>query len=96
MTLPMEIQLHIFSDLDFTAALVFCRLSRYHRATFHVRFLPAWEKKRFLSLVENQPRNGGLFRVQGLACFTCCRVRPTDCFEKRQVWPRLERRPPTL
>ena len=92
-TLPVETQLHIFSHLDFPSALVFCRLSRYHRATFHPRMLPAREKQRFLSLVENQPRNGGLFRSKALGCFACCRVRPAACFEKRQIWPSRERLP---
>ena len=96
MTLPVEIQHHIFAHLDFPSALVFCRLSRYHRTSFHPRMLPAAEKRRFLSLVENAPRNGGVFRVKGLACFSCCRVKPTQSFESRQIWPSRERCPTSV
>ena len=95
-TLPMELQLHILSHLDFPSALAFCRLSRYHRATFHPRMLPAHEKQRFISLVENKPRNGGLFRVQGLGCYSCCRVKPSGSFDRRQIWPRREHLPLAL
>ena len=91
--LPTEIQLQIFLKLDFPSALSFCSLSRSFHASFHQRQLPRAEIQRFLSLIENKPRNGGPFRSMGLSCFTCCRVRPHTAFDRREILHRLDNLP---
>lgn len=75
LSLPVELQLDIFSHLDFPSALKFCSLSRFTYTTFHPSLLPIPEQHRYLRLAETT------LPYRGMACFTCLRLRPINDFE---------------
>ena len=76
-SLPVELQLHISSYLDYGAALKFCSTSRYYYSTFSC---PPSERKRFVHQLEMSPEHS-----ESLACYRCFRVLPKGQFTDRQT-----------
>ncbi|KAK5131496.1 hypothetical protein LTR08_000890 [Meristemomyces frigidus] len=95
--LPAELQLHIFSELDYQSAIMLSQTSQYFHAVVHpqgysvaiktasVKEAQYWKKHCIMRSKSRKRYNGVETFTEHYACFTCFRVKPMEAFTAQQI-----------